>query len=817
MINQNAGNQNSGENRSESVDIKEYIVVLLKRKWLVLICFLLSMAGTTAFLFTRQPIYRADAKMLVRTAGGSLPVSEVMREDESRFYATEINILTGQTMLERVRRRLNKTPEEIRENLFDLKVEVVRGSSILQVTVDSPSTDFAKDFANALCEEYLRYRDEQRSQSSESALLMLTREINRLGQELKGTQERYVEYAKEHDLPQMQGTEGVWWRSFYMNLADFASLKEQLARAKAVARALDKDNAAAAIALLDQSQQSQQHSAAHGISAETNLTGGVTMPPGGLLAEMDGTNSLGVVTGAGDGAEPAAKFPSEATTNADSLLASVGNLTLDARRNFGDASLAQSIASVAAATSDQVLVHTLVDLEQRRAGLEVKIKDLSRTLKGRHPAVIIAQQELDDVNQNIRFQMKLARDIQNARISSLEAQVQYAEKGLEDAKKEGMERSKSVLLGQTIHDDVERTRSLYNALLNQLMKIDASQGFNARTISVSEPAILEGEPVYPKKVRGLLIAAFLGLGFGLAIAFFFEYIDDSIKLAEEVERDLQLPFLGMIPAAQWNPDDLSVHRLDKLKQQGGVAESYRVVRSAIIFSTPREKLRSMLVTSAVPREGKTTTCVNLAIGFSQVEDRVLLIDADLRRGEVHKYFGFEKDKGLADILRGEATPEDVIKRGEVAKLDVINCGAYPANPAELLLGWRLKEFLDWAYKHYDRVVVDCPPVMGIADSAILGSAVDGVLFIIWAGRTSRRYVRVAKMTAVSRGAKVFGFVLNNLEPGRVGYYHYYPYYYSYYSRGYYYAHKEDEGKGGDIKGIEVPTQEDGKDHIDDVY
>src|ERR1017187_560565 len=124
MINQNAGNQSSGENRSESVDIKEYIVVLLKRKWLVLICFLLSMVGTTAFLFTRQPIYRADAKMLVRNAGGSVPVSEVMREDESRFYATEINILTGQTMGRRVQQRLRKTSAEIHENLYELKVEV---------------------------------------------------------------------------------------------------------------------------------------------------------------------------------------------------------------------------------------------------------------------------------------------------------------------------------------------------------------------------------------------------------------------------------------------------------------------------------------------------------------------------------------------------------------------------------------------------------------------------------------------------------------------------------------------------------------------
>jgi tyrosine-protein kinase Etk/Wzc len=333
-----------------------------------------------------------------------------------------------------------------------------------------------------------------------------------------------------------------------------------------------------------------------------------------------------------------------------------------------------------------------------------------------------------------------------------------------------------------------------------------------------EAASVDPEPIYPKKVKGLLVAAFFGLALGLALAFFIEYIDDSLKLAEEVERDLQLPFLGMVPAAQWNPDDLSAHRLDKLKQQGGVAEAYRVVRSAIIFSIPREKLRSILLASAVPREGKTTSCINLSIGFAQIEERVLLVDADLRRGEIHKYFGFEKEKGLADVLLGEATPEEVIKHTDVPKLDVITVGSYPANPAELLLGWRLKELLDWAYQHYDRVIIDCTPVMGIADSAILGSAVDGVLFVIWAGRTSRRYVRVAKMTAVSRGAKIFGFVLNNLEPGRVGYYHYYPYYYSYYSRGYYYAHKEeDQAKGGDIKGIEVPTTKEGKDEIDDVY
>ena len=341
---------------------------------------------------------------------------------------------------------------------------------------------------------------------------------------------------------------------------------------------------------------------------------------------------------------------------------------------------------------------------------------------------------------------------------------------------------------------------------------------SSRNVSVLEYALVEDNPIYPQKIKGLLMAAFAGLGLGLALAFFIEYIDDSIKLAEEVERDLQLPFLGMVPAAQWSTTDLTAHRLDRLKQQGGVAEAYRVVRAAVMFSTPREKLRSILLSSAVPREGKTTTCVNLSIGFAKIDERTLIIDADLRRGELHKYFGLKREQGLSEVLRGELPVEQAVQHTDIPKLDLITSGVYPPNPAELLLSWRLKETLDWAHKNYDRIVIDCPPIMGIADSAILGAAVDGVLFVIWAGRTSRRYVRVAKLTAVSRGAKIFGFILNNLEPGRVGYYHYYPYYYSYYSQGYNYSRKgDDEGKGGDIKGIEVPTPEGGEEDIKDVY
>jgi len=762
-------NQAPVENRPESTDIKEYLAVLLKRKWLILICFLLSMAGTTAFLFTRQPIYRANARMLVTVTGG-LPTGDTVLEDSRTFFSTQLNIIQGQTMLRRVQQRMKKTPDEIRENLANLKVSMIGGSDIIVISVDSPSKEFARDFANTLAQEYLLFRDEERARSAENALLTLTREANRIGQEVKAAQDRYLAYAKERNLPALPQTKATWEQLYSTHMANYVQLRNSLDTAKAKQTALDQSNTGAFIALMN--QPSQPPTPGSGIATtEPPRTGAVAMAvaPATRSAETFVSNQVAIPS-----------FPALPATT----------------------------------------VSSLVELERRRIRLEGRLAELLTIYKPKFPAVQSVLTELNNVKNDIQYQMRLAREMQNAEVAYLQRQLENADKMLREADNEVQQKTREQMSGAALNEDLERLRTQHRALLNNLYAIDARQGFRYRNVSVLESATVEPSPVYPKKMKGLMVAAFFGLGLGLALAFFVEYIDDSIKLAEEVERDLQLPFLGMVPAAQWNPDDLTAHRLDRVKQQGGVAEAYRVVRSAIIFSIPREKLRSLLLTSAVPREGKTTTCVNLAIGFAQIEERVLLLDADLRRGEIHKYFGLEREKGLSDVLLGEVTPEEAVRHTDIPKLDVLPCGPYPSNPAELLLGWRLKETMDWARQHYDRVIVDTPPVMGIADSAILGAACDGTLFIIWAGRTSRRYVRVAKMTAISRGAKIFGFILNNLEPGRVGYYHYYPYYYSYYSRGYYYAHRQsEEAATRETKAAEVAAGEkkEDKDEIEDVY
>ena len=312
------------------------------------------------------------------------------------------------------------------------------------------------------------------------------------------------------------------------------------------------------------------------------------------------------------------------------------------------------------------------------------------------------------------------------------------------------------------HYDPRRT---YNILLGQLTKLDITQNFKTYTVSMLEAPFVDPIPIYPKKVKSLLIAGFFGLALGGGLAFLIVYLDDLVKLAESFERDLQLPFLGMIPFASWSLSDLTFHRLDRYDQQSVTAEAYRVVRSAILGVVPREKLHAILLTSTAPGEGKTTTSVNLAIGFAQIEERVLLIDADMRRGGIHKHFDFEQGKGLADILTGELTPEEAVHHTEIHKLHVITTGAYPTNPTELLLSHRLNELLHWAHQHYDRILIDGPPITGVADSSILGTVCDDVLLVVRPGRTLRNYVLTAKATAAGRGANFVGFILNDLHPG----------------------------------------------------
>jgi capsular exopolysaccharide synthesis family protein len=289
------------------------------------------------------------------------------------------------------------------------------------------------------------------------------------------------------------------------------------------------------------------------------------------------------------------------------------------------------------------------------------------------------------------------------------------------------------------------------------------------------------------------MAALIGLGIGLTLVFGLEYLDDSFRFPEEIGEVLGLPFFGLVPSASWDPDDLRSHVLANVDQKSGLAEAYRSIRSSLLFSGDEARVKILALTSAVPKEGKTTTCLNLAVSLAQAGSRVLLVDGDLRRGELHKYFGLEGGRGFSDILIGQAKPEAVIQRTGIPNMDLVATGPFPPNPGEIILRPELQSFLEYAKRTYDRVIIDCPPIMAVSEAGILAAMAEGVVVVIWAGQTSKKLTQLAVQQLKERGAKILGCVLNNLDFQRVGYY-YYSTYYGYYDYEDRYANAKKEPK-----------------------
>jgi polysaccharide biosynthesis transport protein len=300
----------------------------------------------------------------------------------------------------------------------------------------------------------------------------------------------------------------------------------------------------------------------------------------------------------------------------------------------------------------------------------------------------------------------------------------------------------------------------------------------------------------------------------LGLAFFLEYLDNTIKTVEDVERFAQLPALGVIPAiatstslkklpSKSGPDSLAgenglalpsaslATQLMTLDNQSTVAEAYRALRTSVLLSSAGHPPKTILVTSGRPGEGKTTTAVNTAISLAQLGASVLIIDCDLRRPKVHKVFGISHIHGLSTYLSRDAELGALIHTLPVPNLSLLPCGPTPPNPAELISSEKMREMLTILSESYDHIIIDSPPLINVTDPVILSTMVDGVIMVVQAGRSTRDVVRRASQELTGVGAKVFGVVLNNVNLQREGYDEYY--YQRYYSG--YYGSTESNGNG----------------------
>jgi polysaccharide biosynthesis transport protein len=307
--------------------------------------------------------------------------------------------------------------------------------------------------------------------------------------------------------------------------------------------------------------------------------------------------------------------------------------------------------------------------------------------------------------------------------------------------------------------------TLYDGLLQRYKEIGISGTVGTNNVSIVDHASLPERPRSPRLLLNLGLALLAGLGAGLLVAFALDFLDDTFKSPEDVERDVGLSVIGIIPV----PKSGATIDGELNDQRSGVAEAFRSLRTGLQFSTAEGLPKTLLITSSQPTEGKTTSTIALAKTLTQLGIKVLIIDGDLRNASVHKHLRCRNDVGLSNYLAGAKLPDDVVQPSGVDGLTVITSGPLPPNPAELLAGPRMSSLLSLGAEAFDIVLIDGPPVMGLADSPLLSSVAQGTLFVVAANETRKSIVAVARKRLLFARANFIGVLLSKFDSRQIGY------------------------------------------------
>src|SRR3989441_7229603 len=327
--------------------------------------------------------------------------------------------------------------------------------------------------------------------------------------------------------------------------------------------------------------------------------------------------------------------------------------------------------------------------------------------------------------------------------------------------------------------EVDTSRDLYGALLARLRETQISAALFTSNISVVDRAEIPGTPSRPKRSSNLLVGCIAGLLGGVVLALVFEYLDTNIKDAKDVESVLRVPILGMVPSwALRRHRELGDGRPFALAAQAETAsdfaEAFRNLRTSLLYSSPDHPPKTITVTSLQPEDGKTSLATNLAISLAQLGGaEILLIDADMRRPNLHNILAVPQAPGLSTFLTGHAEVADVIVPTGVPNLSIIPSGRIPLNPAELLTSARLRQALDALGGRFAHIVVDTGPRFGVRDGTILSAPAGGVVLVLRHGRASRDAAQRAIRNLMSVRAKLLGVILNDVDVRAEGYYGYY--------------------------------------------
>lgn len=456
-------------------------------------------------------------------------------------------------------------------------------------------------------------------------------------------------------------------------------------------------------------------------------------------------------------------------TQLNAALATAQDQRIRAQARWNQAS------SGGALPSDMVGNSNIRPLQQQKAGLVSTYQQKLQTFKPDYPDMLQLKGQIDELDRQIATETASVRASVRAEYTAAVNQERMLTSQIATLRTQALDVDSRSIQYNILKREVDTNRQLYDGLLQRYKQVGVAGDVRANNISIIDRAEAPLKRYKPNLPLNLAIGLLLGTMLGVLVAFLLEFLDDTLKTPDDIEQKLRLPVLGIIP--KLGPkDNIATVSCDP---RSAFSEAYRSVRTALQFSTDQGVPKVVLVTSTAPGEGKSTTAVALARNFAQLGKRVLLVEGDMRNPSLHKALGLQgQTVGLSNLLAGASTLQDSTQDTDDARLKVILAGPLPPNPAELLSGRRLVSVLTVAAEQFDQIIVDGPPVLGLADAPILANAVDGTLLVVNSGKTKIGAAQNALKRLVIARARLLGALLSKYDARTVGYgaYQYESYY-----------------------------------------
>ena len=739
----------------ESV-LREYLRVLVKRKWIVLSCFFIIPVLVLLASLRMTRIYEAVGRIAISRPDPTIANFKDAANAQSDFLDpseidTEVAILQSDLLALQVMRQLNldKNPAATGGKiaraatsalapdplLMDsaqttallnwfhggLRVGVKLNTRIIEIHYSSPDPKLAAQIVNTLAATYVEQNFKTRYESTLQASDWLSKQLVDLQMKVETSQVKLVKYQKEHEI--LGGDE-----------------KQNIITSK-----LDELNRALTVA---ESERMQKEA---------------------IFRQVES----------------------------------------------GDADAVASAANTGSSGGTQ---NNLVDrLREQRSTLRIQAAELSSQFGPAYPKVVQLNNQITQIDSEIQQETKkIVGGIRDQYQTALQRE-ELLRGALDKQKQEANKLNEGAIEYSLLKRDVESSRELYEGLLTKLKEAGVTAGLRSNNFRIVDAARAPTFPSEPNIPRNFAFAIVLGLTSGVGLAFLLESLDNTVRTTDQAQQISSLPSLGMIPLGSRTDEKKpvrplaitlgskeSVELITQARPQSQMAESYRALRTSLLLSSLGAPPKILLITSALPQEGKTTTSINTAIVLAQKGVRVLLIDADMRRPSIHKTLGIGPRSGLSNVLTGTAElTSTIVKSPMMANLFVLPAGTPPPNPAELLASVHMKALLTQLRDQYDHIVIDTPPTLSVTDAVVLSTRADAVVLVIRSGQTTKTALRRARDLLMQVNARVAGVLLNAVDLTSPDYYYYYEYRQKY--GGLYYSEGGGAGSDDDVPKASADT------------